>query len=203
MYKDIFDATEKLTGVLFLRIANLLRRRGWAAGEDLRIVTHPVGGTVGLTITTVRLPGGIVGRFAPREQPDPDNKGWTVEIQRADGVQRQTWTDGLSVAAGPDGRFQFFYRNAVLSDDAILGICDELTVPGPSGLAREIHQYWSKRFGPIPVMVSEKVQLSEDLETLDQFLATILSAADVEEAYRKFNELFPLKAQPKKTATPG
>lgn len=187
---DIFEAVEKLSAILGIRLTVFVRRWGWIATTQTSTRDHPRGGPVTLTQTMIRMPAALVVRFAPRALPDPGERTWTIEIRRADGYVRRSWRDGVQVGQH-EGRYMILHQGAPLDDAKLRWLFDELNIPGPDGIVRDIQQTWARRFGNMAPLMYEAIQLCEERPRLNALLEAVEQAADGEAAWAKFNEIFP------------
>src|SRR5262245_52535288 len=178
---NLVEAIQEVSKVFALRLKFLTGKHGWVTQSELRTVARArEERTVSLTVATVRLPGGVIANFIPRDDPEADGKAWVIDVQRTDGVKRRVWVDGLRVVQ-VSGRFVIQHHGAVLTDDAIRQLFESLVLPAPVGPVRAIHRAWNERFGEVPVFMADRLEDARDTEKLDEFHAAILSAADAEE----------------------
>lgn len=181
--RDIYEAIEKLTVVLALRIENAVRKRGWAGKAVLERFDVPAPGRLAYpTKIALPLPLGSRVTFLPAEAPSDDKSSWKIQVKRSDGVTRQSWADGLHVRQ-VDGGYQIFVRDEVLSEAQFKQILDELSATGLSGHAATICKAYLSRFGAASAEIYEilfSAQYVEQLELMHEAVLTGASQLEVE-----------------------
>ena len=187
--QDIYEAIEKLTVVLSLRIDNAVRKRGWAAKPEIsRLeVTGPSRAMYPLRIG-LSLPLGQRVSFFPAENPAADHASWPIHIQRSDGVNRLIWSDGLQVRKVENG-YQLFIRNEVLDETLFKKLLDELSTTGLSGHALTICKAYTSRFGSVSAAVYEVLFSSQYVEQLEQMHEAVLTGASQLDVETELNRL--------------
>ena len=125
---DIYDAVERLSAVLSFSVQKLAGRRGWAAKPFSLVVAPTPERYVMMVSTTVTLPRALSAGFTPLYQPDPGGRSWTIDIRRTDGVVRDSWASGLSIAKA-EGRFQITMGPVTLSEDMLDALIEDLGTP--------------------------------------------------------------------------
>jgi hypothetical protein len=174
---DIYEAVEKLSTVLLLRIENAVRKRGWAGKPHTE---HFEVDAPGRQIHPVRIslamPLGHVVSWLPDEAPGEDQASWRIQIRRSDGVNRMSWSDGLHVRKVDTG-YQIFVRDKVLSEVLFNRVLDELAGTGLSGHAHAISKAYASRFGGVPAAVYEVLFSAQHVEQLELMHEAVLIGA--------------------------
>jgi hypothetical protein len=119
---DVFDAIERLSAELSLRVARLSSDRGWATKPYSAMVVRGERFKI-LVTTTVAFPFGFYASFAPRAEADGDS--WSIDIRRTDGVSRSEWAVGLRVARVGKG-YALVRQNDVLGDELLAQVLEAL-----------------------------------------------------------------------------
>ncbi|MCS6912017.1 MAG: hypothetical protein RMK29_00840 [Myxococcales bacterium] len=177
--RDLFDAIEQLGTLLAMRIERAAGRRGWAC-KVVPYQTSPAPGRVVHLVTlTLNMPQGFVASVVPRSEPEDGT--WVIDIRRADGVTRRSWVKGLRVVRAGD-TYVIHGANGILTDEQIDSLLDDLSRPGPSGLALWVRKVWAMRFGRLPVELSELLETTKDADRLDLMHAAVLRAVDMSDA---------------------
>ena len=105
--RDIYDAIELYSIVLFGRLRRMANDYGWAIkgygwdqsrGERRFVKVH---GSI------LPLPGGGAASFTPRSEPQNDK--WYIDIRRVDGVVHSSWADGVYIRKVGSG-YDLYYR---------------------------------------------------------------------------------------------
>jgi len=175
--RDIYEAIEKLTVVLGLRIENAVRKRGWASKPVLERFDVPGPGRLAYpTRIALPLPLGNRVSFFPADAPSDDKSSWKITVKRSDGVTRQSWADGLHVRQ-VDGGYQMFVRDEVMSETQFKQILDELSATGLSGHAATICKAYTSRFGAATADVFEVLFSAQYVEQLEQMHEAVLTGA--------------------------
>lgn len=194
--RDIFEAIEKLSVVLGLRLENAVRKRGWAgkpvnqrveaAGPDRSIYVQRI---------EVALPRGTRALFVPDPAPSADGTSWGIQIRRSDSVVRKSWKDGLRVRP-VDGGYQLFLRDEPLAEPLFRQILDELAESGLSGHALTIAKAYTSRFGAVPAEVYEvllSAQYVEQLDLMHEAVLTLASPLDVQTELARLSTFVPTR----------
>lgn len=181
--RDIYEAIEKLTTVLSLRIENAVRKRGWAGkpATERFEVNGPDRQVYPLRIS-LSMPLGPRVSFSPEDGPSADQSSWKIQIRRNDGVTRRSWSDGLQVRKVDSG-YQIFVRDKLFSEPQFKQILDELSTAGLSGHALTICKAYTSRFGAVPAEVYEILMTSQyvnQLKMMHEAVLTEASQLDVE-----------------------
>lgn len=192
--RDIYEAIEKLTVVLALRIENAVRKRGWAGKAVLeRFDVSAPGRLAYPTRIALPLPLGNRVTFMPADAPSDDKSSWKITIKRSDGVVRQSWADGLHLRQ-VDGGYQLFVRDEVLAEAQFKQILDELSATGLSGHAATICKAYLSRFGAASSEIYEilfSAQYVEQLEQMHEAVLTGASQLDVESELARLSKWTP------------
>ena len=175
--RDLFEAIEKLTVVLALRLENAVRKRGWA-GKPIceRFEADGPGRTIYPQRIDLPLPRGNRVLFLPDAAPTEGQTSWRIQVKRNDGVVRRSWKDGLSVRP-VDGGYQLFLRDEVLSEPVFKQLLDELAESGLSGHALMIAKAYTSRFASVPAEVYEDLLAAQYVEQLEQMHEAVLTGA--------------------------
>ncbi len=192
--QDIYEAIEKLTVILSLRIDNAVRKRGWAAKPEVSRfeVTGPSRAIYPLRIG-LSMPLGQQVSFLPEEKPSEDQQSWQINIQRSDGVSRHSWSDGFSVRKVDTG-YQIFVRDELLDEPRFKKILDEMSATGLSGHALTICKAYISRFGAMSAAVYEilfAAQYMDQLELMHEAVLTGASQLDVESELTRLGKWQP------------
>jgi len=194
---DIYEAIEKLTTVLSLRLDNAVRKRGWAAKpETARFEVDAPGRAIYPLNIGITMPLGQRVNFQPDEKPTANPPGWKIQIKRSDGVLRQSWSDGLHVRPVDNG-YQLFVRDELLTESRFNKILDELSTTGLSGHALAICKAFTSRFGAVSAEVYEILfssQYFDQLELMHEAVLTGASQLDVETALGRLCQWPPPEA---------
>jgi hypothetical protein len=187
--QDIYEAIEKLTMVLSLRIDNAVRKRGWAAKPEIsRLeVTGPTRKLYPLCIG-LPMPLGQQVSFLPEEKPSEDQSSWAISIQRSDGVNRQIWSDGIKIRKVDNG-YQLFIRNEIMDETLFKRLIDELSSAGLSGHALTICKAYTSRFGTVSPAVYEVLFSAQHVEQLEAMHEAVLTGISQIEVERELNNL--------------
>jgi hypothetical protein len=181
--RDIYEAIEKLTTVLSLRIDNAVRKRGWAAKPEIsRIEVKSPSRLIYPLCIGLSMPLGQRVSFLPAEKPSEDQQSWAIQIQRSDGVIRHSWSDGLLVRKVDNG-YQLFIRDEIMDENLFKKLLDELSSTGLSGHALVICKAYTSRFGSVSAAVYEILfssQYFDQLEAMHEAVLTGASQLDVE-----------------------
>jgi hypothetical protein len=192
--RDIYEAIEKLTVVLALRIENAVRKRGWANKPVLERFDVAAPGRLAYpTRIALPLPLGNRVTFSPAEAPSDDKSSWKIQLKRSDGVTRHSWSDGLHVRQ-VDGGYQMFVRDEVLSEVQFKQILDELSATGLTGHAATICKAYVSRFGAASADVYEvlfSAQYVEQLELMHEAVLTGASQMEVEAELARLDKWKP------------
>lgn len=173
--QDIYQAIDKLSMLLAMRIENSVRKRGWPGRPAKEKNEIAVGSrTTYLTSLRLALPLGQSVSIAPEPAPLEGDKGWLIRVRRSDGVVRQSWVDGVRVAA-KDGVFNLFSGDRLLTEDLLNEILDELSTAGLAGHAQMIAKAWVARFGPLPAAIYEVLAGAKDVEQLERMHEAVLT----------------------------
>jgi len=175
--RDIFEAIEKLTVVLALRLENAVRKRGWA-GKPVngRFEANAPDRTVYPQRVELPLPRGQRALFQPDAEPAADGQSWRIQIRRNDGVIRHSWKDGLHVRP-VDGGYQIYLRDQLLGEPVFKQLLDELADSALSGHALTIAKAYTSRFGAVPAEVFEVLLCAQYVEQLEQMHEAVLTGA--------------------------
>jgi hypothetical protein len=181
--RDIYEAIEKLTVVLSLRIENAVRKRGWAGKPQTeRFEVDGPGRAIFPLRINVSMPLGHRVSFLPEAQPSEDQNSWIIHVRRSDGVIRRSWSDGLHVRK-VEGGYQLFLRDEPLTEPLFKRVLDELSSGSLTGHALTIAKAFASRFGGVPAEVYEvlfSVQHVEQLEAMHEAVLTGASQLEVE-----------------------
>lgn len=192
--RDIFEAVEKLSIVLGLRIENAMRKRGWAGKPAIgRIEVNSPDGSIYPQHVDLPLPRGNRAIFMPDSEPGEGQATWRIQIKRNDGVVRRRWKDGLTVRKVDSG-YQLFLREDLLSEPIFNQLLDELAGAGLSGHALTIAKAYTSRFGTIPADVYDTLisaQYVEQLERMHDAVLTGASEIDVQHAIAILDKFRP------------
>jgi hypothetical protein len=173
--QDIYQAIDKLSMLLAMRIENSVRKRGWPGRPAKEKNEIAVGDrTTYITSLRVALPLGQSVTFVPEPEPLGGDQGWLIRIRRSDGVVRKSWVDGVRVAA-KDGAFHLFSGDRLLTEALLNQILDELSTAGLSGHALMIAKAWVARFGPLPAAIYEVLAGAQDVEQLERMHEVVLT----------------------------
>lgn len=182
--RDLYDAIEQLSLMLSLRVARMAERKGWASkGSPFAICPAP-GRTVQLTVTLVHLPLGAALLMTPRERPEAageEGEAWVIDLRRSGAVLASSWDEGLRVHREGNG-WGLHFHGALLSDEAIAALLDEIGKPEPSGMGNWLVKLWALRFGPPPEDLQGRLAGEDNIKRLDKLLVALQRAANVEEA---------------------
>ncbi len=173
--QDIYEAIDKLSMLLAMRIENSVRKRGWPgrpAKEKFSV--HHQGHVCYPTTLTLTLPLGQSARFTPEDAPAPDGQGWLIRVRRTDGVTRRLWADGVRVGQH-DGQYHLLLGSDVLSEELLNRMLDQMSSAGLSGQQHMIGKAWAARFGPLPAEVYEVLSAARDIEQLDRMHEAVLT----------------------------
>jgi hypothetical protein len=175
--RDIYEAIEKLTVVLSLRIENAVRKRGWA-GKPVteRFEVNGPDRVIYPLRISLSMPLGPRVSFLPDEAPDAEQASWKIQIRRNDGVTRLIWADGLHVRK-VDAGYQIFLRNQLLSEPQFKQLLDELASAGLSGHALTICKAYTSRFGAVPAEIYEILFSSQYFDQLELMHEAVLTGA--------------------------
>lgn len=174
--RDIYEAVEKLSVVLAMRVANSVRKRGWAnkAQTDRFVVAAPDGAAYP---TRIVLPLPLGGRVSFTPEPAPAADGsWKFSIRRTDGVVRHSWADGITLKKG-ESEYQLFSRDELLSESVFSQMIDELSASGLSGHAAAICRAYIARFGAASADIYEILFLARHMEQLERMHDAVLTGA--------------------------
>jgi len=181
--RDIYEAIEKLSVVLSLRIENAVRKRGWAGKPNIeRFEVAAPDRSVYPARVSLQLPLGSRAVFAPDENPSADQTTWSIQVRRSDGILRASWASGFQVRK-TEGGYQLFARDELLSEPLFKQILDELAGSGLTGHALTISKAYASRFGMVPAAVYEvlySAQYVEQLELMHEAVLTGASQLEVE-----------------------
>ena len=122
---DIYDAIERYSADLSLRVARLAASRGWANKPYSWMLKASDSKFIMVVASTVSFPGGYYASFTPQNEPSGDS--WSIDVRRTDAVARE-WADGLRVTKAEKG-FVLLHQSGVLSDEALATLLDELATP--------------------------------------------------------------------------
>src|SRR6185295_16495645 len=98
---DIYEAMERLSAELSARVGKLAGDRGWSHKPYSWVLARDDARFFMVVATTVSLPGGGYASFTPRAEPA--DTGWTIDVRRTDGVAREPWSRGLTIAKSSKG----------------------------------------------------------------------------------------------------
>ena len=175
--RDIFEAVEKLSAVLSLRIQNAVRKRGWAGKATAERYDVPAPDRLAYpTRIDLPLPLGNRVAFVPADAPTQDGQSWKIAIKRSDGVTRQSWVDGLHVRKVDSG-YQLFVRDEILHEPQFGKILDELSATGLSGHAAAICKAYVSRFGAASADIYEVLFSAQHVEQLEHMHEAVLTGA--------------------------
>jgi hypothetical protein len=179
--RDLFDAIEQLSLLLSLRVGRSAERKGWASkGTPFSVCPAP-GRSLQLTGTLVHLPLGAAMLFTPREGPEPSGEGWVIDLRRSGGVLPESWSAGMRVAREGSG-WGIHFHGALLSDEAISALLDEIGLPEPSGMGPWLVKLWALRFGLPPDDLRERLAREDNIKRLDHIHAALQRAGNADEA---------------------
>lgn len=176
--RDIYEAIEKMSFVLSLRINNAVRKRGWAqkAQVDRAVVAAPER-TVYPTRINLPLPLGPRVSFLPDDAPSEDKTSWRIAIRRTDSVMRRSWSAGLQVRKGDADEYQLYCGDELLTESVFNKILDELSGHGLSGQTAAICKAFVSRFGAAPTEVYEILYAASHLEQIERMHEAVLTGA--------------------------
>lgn len=184
--RDVFDAIERLSALLAMRIENAARKRGWPTKTNGRTLSPMRGRLVALVGTTLLLPRGEAATFVPRPEAEGNSAAedarWVIDIRRSDGVMRKSWQNGVQVGRTASGTYALLLDGAPLSDESVDTWLEDLSKPGPSGISLWVRKVWGIRFGRMTVEISDLLERVQDADRLDQIHAAVLRAVDRAEA---------------------
>jgi hypothetical protein len=175
--RDVFEAIEKLSVVLGLRLENAVRKRGWAGKPVIgRFEASAPDRTIYPQRIELPLPRGHRALFLPDAEPAADGTSWRIQIKRNDGVVRRSWKDGLHIRP-VEGGYQLFLRDEPLGEPVFKQLLDELAESALSGHALTIAKAYSSRFGAVPAEVFEVLLTAQYVEQLEQMHEAVLTGA--------------------------
>ncbi len=125
--KDIFEAMEKLSAGLAFSVQRVADRKGWASKPYSVMLAPSADRTIIVVSTSVHLPAYRSAAITPRYEPE-NGQTWQFEVRRTDGVVRDTWAEGLTLAKS-GGRFEILYGAIALTDESLEMMLDDLGVP--------------------------------------------------------------------------
>ncbi len=197
--RDLYEAIEKLTVLLALRIQNTVRKRGWAEKPKTSRFEVRDPNERAHYPTRIELPMSLGHQvsFVPADAPSEDGQSWNIQIRRSDGVLRRSFSDGIQVRKVENG-YQLFIRDEVLDDSRFRSLFDDLATGGLSGHAMTIGKAFKSRFGSISAEVYEILCSAQHLEQLDRMHEAVLtevSQLDVETALGQLAKWSPNQAE--------
>ena len=121
---DIYDAIERLSAELSLRIGRMASDRGWANKPYSWMLKASDAKFVMVVASTVSFPTGFYASFTP--QNEPLGESWPIDVRRTDGTARE-WAS-LRVTRGDTG-FALNDQKGAVSDDTLAALLDDLATP--------------------------------------------------------------------------